>query len=124
MNDDDRWPWLDSIRQHCTQLSAEFKAGGRSSTIVLACSALKRIYRDYLRETSLIDHIIFIYPKGSFELIHKRMSQREHYMKASMLQSQFTTMEPPDSEPDVITVDISHDQHEIVGQIINHIKID
>ena len=98
LNDDDRYPWL--VRLH--DLLADHVAMGE--TAVLACSALKKSYRDLLRVN---DATCFVFLNGSFDLIWQRMSARQnHFMKAEMLQSQFETLQTPISD-DVITVDIS-----------------
>ncbi|GAB4262903.1 MAG: gluconokinase [Candidatus Promineifilaceae bacterium] len=90
LNDADRFPWL--ARLH--DLLAEHVA--RGETAVLACSALKKKYRDQLR---VGEQVQFIFLDGSFDLIWQRMKKREnHYMKADMLQSQFDTLEPPGAE--------------------------
>ena len=98
LNDDDRYPWL--MRLH--DLLMDHVARGK--TAVLACSALKKTHRDLLR---VKDETCFVFLNGSFELIWQRMSARQnHFMKAEMLQSQFDTLQIPDSD-DVIMVDIS-----------------
>jgi carbohydrate kinase (thermoresistant glucokinase family) len=94
LDDADRWPWLDRLN---AMLRHEDNA-------VLACSALKEGYRQRLAEG--IEHIEWIYLKGDFDLIHSRLAARRHrYMPASLLQSQFTALEPP---PQAITVDVSN----------------
>ena len=94
LNDDDRHPWLARL----ADLLAEHI--GRGETAVLACSALKKKYRDQLRVN---DQVQFVFLDGSFDLIWQRMAARQnHYMKAGMLQSQFDTLEPPDSREALI----------------------
>jgi gluconokinase len=90
LNDDDRAPWLavlhDLLARHVE----------KGETAVLACSALKKTYRDQLRAGQQ-DNVAFVYLQGSFDLIWQRMAARpNHYMKAAMLQSQFDTLEEPD----------------------------
>jgi gluconokinase len=77
----------------------------RGETAVLACSALKRKYREQLGSGN--DGVVLIYLKGSFDLIWQRMQHREgHYMKAEMLQSQFDTLEEPSpAEAHVVLID-------------------
>jgi gluconokinase len=88
LTDTDRWPWLD-------RLNAELRVHeARGASAVLACSALKESYRERLmarlREARLV-HL-----RGEFESIRARMETRKHkYMPASLLQSQFDTLEPP-----------------------------
>jgi gluconokinase len=92
LTDEDRWPWLEGLND---KLRARKDA-------VLACSALKQAYRDILARG--LSHCVFVYLNGSLELIQGRLEHRKHhYMPASLLQSQFATLEPP---RDAIEVDI------------------
>jgi gluconokinase len=84
LTDEDRWPWLKNLN---TKLRREEKA-------VLACSALKESYRQAL-SAGLAD-CRFVHLRGSIELIRARLKHRQHrYMPASLLESQFATLEPP-----------------------------
>jgi gluconokinase len=110
LNDEDRWPWLDRL--------ADLIAGHllRGETAVLACSALKEKYRQRLKRGQ--ERVIFVYLKGSFDLIWQRMQQREgHYMKAEMLQSQFEVLEEPDPITAVV-VNIDQDIFSMISEII------
>ncbi|MCB9419963.1 MAG: gluconokinase [Ardenticatenaceae bacterium] len=110
LNDTDRHPWL--ARLH--DLIAEHEA--RGETAVLACSALKKKYRDQLREGN--DNISIVYLEGSYDLIWERMAVRQaHYMKADMLQSQFDTLEPP-SSANTLIINTKHNVSTIVDSII------
>lgn len=89
LEDTDRAPWLarlhDLLQDHIV----------RGEGIVLACSALKRRYREQLRTGN--EGVQFVYLQGDFEVIWERMRTRpRHYMKPSMLKSQFEALEPPD----------------------------
>lgn len=87
LDDDDRAPWLARL----ADLIADHLA--RGETAVLACSALKRRYRDQLRVS---DAVRFIYLVGDFDTIWARMQARSgHYMKPEMLHSQFAALEAP-----------------------------
>jgi gluconokinase len=98
LTDADRWPWLDRIGEELKSWAAERKSG------VLTCSALKRAYRDRIR--SARPDVIFIYLKGSEALIKGRVTTRQHeYMPASLLRSQFDTLEEPTPDEEVVTVD-------------------
>lgn len=80
LTDEDRWPWLDT-------LAAELK---RQPDAVLACSALKQAYRDRLAA----DRVVWL--RGDKALIAKRLGRRRnHFMPATLLDSQFATLEPP-----------------------------
>lgn len=97
LDDADRWPWLDAINSALVG----FQQDGQS--VVLGCSALKEAYRRRLAN-NLRDFRV-VYLKGDFELIEKRVKARTHrYMPASLLESQFDTLEPPER---AIEVDVS-----------------
>jgi gluconokinase len=92
LTDEDRRPWLES-------LNAILK---RRDSAVLACSALKRSYREILARD--VPCCTFVFLNGSLELIRSRLANRQHrYMPASLLESQFATLEPPQ---DAIEVNI------------------
>ena len=100
LTDDDRWPWLRSIGDW---MSDEI-AAGRSA--VVTCSALRRVYRDLLREGR--PELVFLSPDRRGGLVGERMSHRaDHYMPASLLASQLATLEPlePDEPGAVVSVD-------------------
>ncbi|KIY74097.1 carbohydrate kinase [Cylindrobasidium torrendii FP15055 ss-10] len=102
LTDEDREPWLKIIRN--TGVDGASKGG-----VVLACSSLRAKYRDILRGKEANDTTAptyFVFVKGSRELIWERMQRRQnHYMKASMLDSQLATLEDPEGEPDVVKVE-------------------
>ncbi len=96
LTDEDRWPWLRSIREWI----GEQEEAGVSA--VITCSALRRVYRDMLREGHT--HVRFCHVTAPEALIQSRVEQRAgHYMPASLLPSQLATLEPlaPD-EPGVV----------------------
>lgn len=95
LTDADRTPWLDALNR---------RLGGMPDA-VLACSALKASYRERLAQ-GLAD-CRFVHLRGSIDVIRKRLAVRQHrYMPASLLESQFATLEPP---RDAIEVDIAAD---------------
>ncbi len=107
LNDLDRMPWLLAMQQAIKDWLEENK------NVVLACSALKDSYRQYL----LIDakYVKLVYLKGSFELIQKRLQERHnHFMSEKLLKSQFDTLEEPYN---AILVDVSESQEKIVQNI-------
>ncbi len=110
LQDADRWPWLDRIGAYLAQDLAQ----GR----VVACSALRRIYRDRIREQA--GDVCFVFLDGDFELIQKRMQQRVgHYMQPGLLDSQFRTLEKPQAdETDVIRLPITEPVQNMVLQAI------
>ena len=87
LTDADRWPWLD-------RLAAEMAAvNGRGGNAVLACSALKQAYRDRIARAG---DVRFVHLKGEYDTIAARLSARSHrYMPATLLASQFATLEEP-----------------------------
>ncbi|MEO7129762.1 MAG: gluconokinase [Dermatophilaceae bacterium] len=105
LTDDDRWPWLESIGDW---ISAKV-AGGESA--VVTCSALRRAYRDLLRQGR--PAVRFLHVTAPSELIEDRMEHRSgHYMPASLLPSQLNTLEPlePDEPGAVVTAYGTPDQ--------------
>ncbi|MFC9897489.1 gluconokinase [Nocardia sp. NPDC127579] len=113
LTDADREPWLrDIARWISTRVAADGSA-------VVTCSALKRSYRDLLRD-GVADHpdarLIFVYLHGTRAELHRRMAHRKgHFMPASMLDSQLATLEDPTGEPGVITLDIDHSPSELAA---------
>ena len=103
LNDADREPWLKAL---ATLIGGE-------EGLVLACSALKDKYRLVLSEGGMIH---WVYLKGSLELVHERMLKRSgHFMPVGLLESQFSTLEPPEK---CIEVDISMSPEEIVSSVL------
>jgi gluconokinase len=90
LTDEDRWPWLDRLASELTAILA------RGEHAVLACSALKQAYRDRLAPASIAAHVRFAFLKGDEATIAARLAPRQHrYMPATLLRSQFATLEEP-----------------------------
>ena len=107
LTDADRWPWLDRLNELMRAQDA------RGEHAVVACSALKQAYRDRLARG--IENLRWVHLKGSFELIMSRLQQRKHrYMPASLLQSQFETLEEP---RDALTIDIADPPQVLAARI-------
>lgn len=107
LNDDDRRPWLLALRKAIE----DWEAQGLDH--VLACSALKQAYREILAPHG---DVVFVYLKGSADLIAPRLAARTgHYMNPALLDSQFATLEEP---ADAVTVDIAKTPDEIVDAIL------
>jgi carbohydrate kinase (thermoresistant glucokinase family) len=119
LTDDDRWPWLASLAQGLHE------AAQRKGVAVGACSALKRAYRQYLTEQAG-EPILFVFLDGTQELIAERMALRSHeYMPASLLASQFETLERPAADENVLTLPITLSVDEIAErtvQAVPHLK--
>jgi gluconokinase len=106
LNDDDRAPWLERLRAQVMN----WIANGQSA--VLACSALKRNYR---QELSVGPEVRFVYLKGSPELIAKRLRlRRGHFADEKILAGQFADLEEPET---AVTVDIAQTPEKIVAEI-------
>ena len=110
LEDADRWPWLDRIGHYLAE-NGDQPSQGR----IVACSALKRTYRDRIRR--LAPSVRFIFLDGEPELIRERMSRRTgHYMQPGLLDSQLHTLERPQAdETDVIALDIQAPPAELVA---------
>ena len=109
LNDDDRYPWLDAIGEW---LAARCEDGG-----VMSCSALKRKYRDQLRRHC--PDVEFLHLSGSLEVIGKRQASRPgHFMPASLVASQFETLEPLESDERGIVIDVDQDIDSVVADYV------
>jgi gluconokinase len=110
LEDADRWPWLDRIGHYLAQAHG----AGR----VVACSALKRVYRERIRAQA--GDVCFVFLDGDFELIDQRMRRRVgHYMQPGLLDSQFRTLEKPQAdETDVIRLPITEPVQDMVAQAL------
>lgn len=108
LDDDDRHPWLESIGEWL----ALHGDGG-----VMSCSALKRKYRDQLRRHCA--EVEFLHLAGSLETIGRRQASRPgHFMPASLLASQFETLEPLDPDERGVTIDIDQSIDSIVEDYV------
>jgi gluconokinase len=106
LTDQDRVPWIEALHSAIQQWNA---AG---ENVVLACSALKRSYREQLR----VGPVRFVYLKGSHELILNRLqARRGHFASASILDGQFADLEEP---KDATPVDIDKSPDAIVSEIL------
>jgi gluconokinase len=115
LTDEDRWPWLRSIAARIDS----WRADGENA--VVACSALKKAYRDILMGDR--PDVVTVHLKGSYELISSRLAKRQHeYMPTSLLKSQFETLEEPDETENVVTVSIDQTPDEIVAEAVTGLK--
>ncbi len=116
LNDDDRTPWLQRLND------AAYSLNHKNETGIIVCSALKRRYRDLLRKDN--DNMVFVYLKGSFDVILARLQARAgHFMPTDLLKSQFDTLEEPAAdEKDVICVDIDTDIEGVVNRCVAALK--
>jgi gluconokinase len=116
LTDQDRWPWLRAI---AAWIDNTRKAGTHG---VVACSALKRAYRDILVGERRDVRLVFL--KGDHELIGRRIAARDdHFMPAALLDSQFAALEEPAADERPIVVSIAPHPREIVDDIVNALGI-
>ena len=114
LTDEDRWPWLQAIADEIDRVC---KTGERT---VIACSALKRAYREVLVHRR--NDVRIIYLNGTQELIANRLAERKgHFMPPGLLASQFKTLEPPDKRENPVTVSIDASVDTIVDDIIRQL---
>ena len=116
LDDADRWPWLETLGSAIGE-----KAGHQR--VIVACSALKRAYRDRLRFCAGTD-ILFVMLDGDPTLIERRMAARaDHYMPPALLKSQLAILERPERDETSIVLDVDDDPDHLidiaVGAVIN-----
>jgi carbohydrate kinase (thermoresistant glucokinase family) len=115
LTDADRKPWLEKI----AALIDEWRAQGQSA--VLTCSALKRAYRDVI--VGGRPDVYLVYLKGSRAVIGARVAKRHHqYMPASLLDSQFATLEEPTADEHPIVVDVTGTPDDIAAEALAQLK--
>jgi gluconokinase len=116
LTDEDRWPWLQAIAAEIDRIC---DAGQH---VVIACSALKRPYRDILVHGRNDVRIVFL--NGTQELIASRLALRkDHFMPPGLLASQFRTLEPPETSENPVTVSIDAPVETIVDEIIRKLGL-
>jgi gluconokinase len=116
LTDEDRWPWLQAIADEVERVC---RAGQHA---VIACSALKRAYRDLLVHGR--NDVRIIYLAGTQDLIADRLAQRkDHFMPAGLLASQFKTLEPPDASENPVNVSIDASVDAIVDDIVRQLRL-
>lgn len=112
LTDEDRWPWLDNIHSFVSKQL-------QTCDIILACSALKELYRQRLSK-GIETQCRWVYLNGSYQTILQRMQNRTgHYMPTTLLQSQFEALEVPEN---IIEIDIGMTTEKIVAEIIAQIN--
>jgi gluconokinase len=115
LTDEDRWPWLKRLREQIERsLAARENA-------VLACSALKRKYRDCLRVNS---DVRFVFLRGDYALIEKQLrGRRGHFMNPDLLRSQFADLEEPGRDENTLTVELGRTPQEVVEEIKTKLRL-
>lgn len=109
LTDEDRWPWLERLRELIERSVAA------NESAVLACSALKRAYRECLRVNNQVK---FVFLRGDCALVEEQVRRRHgHFVNPALLQSQFDDLEEPKSDEDTLTIELGRTPRELVGEI-------
>jgi gluconokinase len=115
LTDEDRWPWLQAI----AELVAVRDFEGVST--VVTCSALRRSYRDVLRDAA---PTFFVHLHAPFDVLQGRMRLRtKHFMPTTLLQSQFDTLEDLGDDESGAVVDVSPAVDEVVEEAVNEVRV-
>lgn len=114
LTDEDRWPWLDRVAAWIRDHTATAMPG------IITCSALKRSYRDRLAGNS----VVFVHLTASKVLIGQRLTARmDHYMPATLLDSQIATLEPPEADENAVSVLAGRAPSEVAAEIIRRLSL-
>lgn len=113
LDDEDRAGWLSRL----VDVIRDYRHHRKS--LLLGCSALKRPYREQLRQGD--PDLAFLYLEGHYQTILTRMQQRRHFFSADMLTSQFRALEPPDAD-EAMRIDINGDFQDVIAQGIQLLK--
>ena len=115
LNDEERWPWVQALRSRVDE------ACERGEKVVLACSALKQDYREYL-EQNHPNCVSYVYLHGPKGLIRSRLAERKgHFMDPALLQSQFEALEPPKG---ALQVDVTPAPEAIAAEIRDRLGLE
>jgi len=115
LTDEDRWPWLQAI----AEMVAVKDYQGVST--VVTCSALKRTYRDVLRDAA---PTFFVHLDAPFEVLEERMQQRtKHFMPTALLRSQFDTLDPLGDDEQGAVIDVSPPVEEVIEEAVNAVRV-
>ncbi len=109
LTDEDRQPWLETL----AAMLAENRDAGTAS--VMGCSALRRRYRDILRGDG---SVFFLHLTATADVLKERMESREHFMPASLLQSQLDTLEPLEDDEEGTALDVAAPLDEVVDAAV------
>jgi gluconokinase len=115
LTDEDRWPWLRAI---ATEIDGMREHG---ESAVVACSALKRAYRDIL--IGKRPDVVLVYLRGGHDLIATRMAARKgHFMPPALLESQFATLEEPGPDEHPIIVSVGPPPQMIIDEVVRQLQ--
>jgi len=116
LTDEDRWPWLHAIASWIDATRTAHRHG------VVACSALKRRYREVLSGGR--SDVRLVYLQASVDIVRERLSKREgHFMPVSLLESQYETLEEPGPEEAPIIVSVSDAPETIVADVVTRLNL-
>lgn len=116
-----RWPWLAAVANAARQCAADPARNQGSGAVFIACSALKRSYRDILRRK--LDPVTFVYLDGTRDVILARLERRVgHFMPSTLLDSQFADLEPPGPDENCVTVSIDAPINTVVATVADRLK--
>src|SRR5262245_18772784 len=116
LTDEDRWPWLERLRQ---QIERSLDA---VENAVLACSALKRAYRNRLRVSG---EVKFVFLRGDYVIVERQLRNRHgHFMNRPLLRSQFVDLEEPGPDEDALTIKLGRTPEELVTEIKTKLNVD
>lgn len=111
LTDEDRWPWLDALGD----------AAPRAGRCVIACSALRRVYRERLARAAGAP-VFFVHLAGPKDAIATRMATRSgHFMPPALLDSQFATLEPPAPDEPHLALDIADPPERLIAMALEEI---
>lgn len=114
LTDEDRWPWLDTISEW-VQRHTEANSPG-----IITCSALRRVYRDRIGGPG----VMFVHLEGSRDLLTERLGKRlDHFMPASLLGSQYATLEALEPDENGIVVSVDRPPRELAAEVINRLGL-
>lgn len=116
LDDDDRRPWLEALAAWTREQHEQGVA------TVVACSALKRSYRDILRSGVPGEPTLFVHLTGTTEVLRDRMAKRQHFMPASLLDSQLATLEPLQPDEDGVVVDNDPPVEEVTAASVGWLR--
>jgi gluconokinase len=115
LTDEDRWPWLERLRE----LIKRCVESGENA--VLACSALKRAYRQRL---DVSGEVKFVFLRGDYALLEKQLRQRRgHFMNPDLLRSQFADLEEPKPNEETLTIELGRTPRELVDEIKTKLRL-
>ncbi|MDG4718392.1 MULTISPECIES: gluconokinase [Thalassospira] len=121
LNDEMRWPWLEAVSRAAQAKADQCAPGNTANTIFIACSALKRSYRDVLGRN--LDPVTFVFLDGTRDVIKSRLERRVgHFMPSALLDSQLADLEPPGPDENCVTVFVDAPIDAVVSTVITRLK--